>query len=103
MASLSADTTIGETTGTRIDTGDIITTTNTVGKQGTPQDAGAYRAHPRTHRRGWMAGIMGLVRLLSVPGTALWWAVGSMTLPYHDDPLGRYAVLASPPSPGHTG
>src|SRR5438093_2160106 len=85
---------IKDTTSTRIDTEDIITTTDPVGKQGTPQDAGAYRAHPRTHRRGWMAGIMGLVRLLRMPGTALWRAVGSMTLPPHDDPLGHYAVLA---------
>src|SRR5712692_4479813 len=81
MDTLIADTTIENTTGTRIDTGDIITTMGTVGKQGTPQDVGAYRAHPRRHRRGWMAGIMGLVRLLSVPGTALWRAVGSMTRP----------------------
>ena len=46
---------------------------------------------------------MGLVRLLRVPGTALWRAVGSMPLSHHDDPLGRYAVLASPPVPGHAG
>src|SRR5437870_4485949 len=38
-ATLSADTTIGETTGTRVDTGDLITTTDTVGKQGTPHAA----------------------------------------------------------------
>src|SRR6266511_3473292 len=48
-ATLSADTTIGDTTGTRIDTGDIITTIGTAGKkentsgrrgiQRTPQDA----------------------------------------------------------------
>jgi hypothetical protein len=97
------DPTSEDTAGTRIDTGDIITTTDTGGKQGIPQDAGAYSAHPRTHRRGWMAGIRGLVGLLSVPGTALWRAVGSMTLPHPDDPLGRDAVTASPPLPGHAG
>ena len=103
MDTLSADTTIEDMTGTHIDTGDIITTMGTVGKQGTPQDTGEYREHPRMHRRGWMAGIMSLVLLLSVPGTALWRAVGSMTLSHHDDPLGRYAVLASSPLPGHPG
>jgi len=55
------------------------------------------------HRRGWLAGMLGVVRLLSAPGKALWRAVGSMTLPHHDDPLGRDAVLASPPVPGHAG
>ena len=55
------------------------------------------------HRRGWLAGIFGGVLLLSAPGTALWRAVGSMPLPHHDDPMDRYAVLASSPLPGHTG
>ena len=103
-ATLSADTTIGDTTGTRIDMGDIIiTTTDTVGKQGTPQDAGAYREHPRRHRRGWLAGILSGVLLLSAPGTALWRAAGSIPWPHHKDPLSRYTVLSSPPVQGTEG
>jgi hypothetical protein len=43
---------IEDTTGTLIDMEDIITTTDPVGKQGTPQDAREDRAHPRTHCRG---------------------------------------------------
>ena len=52
------------------------------------------------HRRGWLAGMLGVVRLLSAPGTALWRAVGSIPWPHHTDPMSHYAVLSSPPLPG---
>jgi len=76
MDTLSADTTIEDTTGTRIDTGDIITTMGTAGKQ-EHTSCGTAEAGWNL----WRGAAVERTRGGSLAGG------GSMTLPRHGDPL----------------